>query len=89
MLEVPTFLRSLITEIVCQISRVDFPEKWPRLVQLLAENLQKATDFEQLVVSLGTLEQLVCRYRHEVRSDFLWREIIFVVQNVCFCFFFI
>ena len=72
-----------MTEIVCQVSRVDFPERWPRLVELLSENLQKATDFDQLVVSLGTLEQMVCRYRHEMRSDSLWREIIFVVQNVC------
>ena len=75
-------MRLLVTEIVCQVSKYDFPERWPRLVQLLAENLSKATDFDQLVVSLGTLEQMVSRYRHEMRSDSLWREIIFVVQNV-------
>uniref|UniRef100_A0A914KZT5 Exportin-2 n=2 Tax=Meloidogyne incognita group TaxID=654580 RepID=A0A914KZT5_MELIC len=82
MFQVPQFLRLLVTEIVCQVSKYDFPERWPRLVQLLAENLSKATDFDQLVVSLGTLEQMVSRYRHEMRSDSLWREIIFVVQNV-------
>jgi exportin-2 (importin alpha re-exporter) len=71
-----------MTEIVCQISRVDFPENWPRLIQVLAENLQKATDFDQLVVTLGTLEQLVNRYRHEMRSNRLWTEILLVVQNV-------
>jgi hypothetical protein len=71
-----------MTEIVCQISRVDFPEKWPRLLQVLAESLQKATEFDQLVVTLGTLEQLVSRYRHEMRSNRLWTEIILVVQNV-------
>ena len=71
-----------MTEIVCQISRVDFPEKWPRLIQVLTENLQTGTVFDQLVVTLGTLEQLVSRYRHEMRSNRLWSEIILVVQNV-------
>lgn len=71
-----------MTEIVCQISRVDFPEKWPRLIQVLTENLQTVTDFDQLGVTLGTLEQLVNRYRHEMRSNRLWSEIILVVTNV-------
>ena len=71
-----------MTEIVCQVSRFDFPEKWPRLIQLLAENLRTSTDFDQLVVTLSTLEQLVNRYRHEMRSNRLWSEILLVVQSV-------
>lgn len=78
----PSYLRPQMTEIVCQISKIDFPERWPQLIQLLSQHLQAATDFDQLVVSLGTLEQLVNRYRHEMRSNKLWTEIILVVNSV-------
>lgn len=38
--------------------------------------------FDQHVAALTILDQLVIRYRHEMRSDTLWTEIILVVNSV-------
>uniref|UniRef100_A0A914GU25 Exportin-2 n=1 Tax=Globodera rostochiensis TaxID=31243 RepID=A0A914GU25_GLORO len=82
MFQLPSYVRPQMIEIVCQISKVDFPDRWPQLIQLLSQHLQAATAFDQLSVSLGTLEQLISRYRHEMRSNKLWTEIILVVNTV-------
>ncbi|KAL3119789.1 hypothetical protein niasHT_010080 [Heterodera trifolii] len=80
--QLPSYVRPQMIEIVCQISKVDFPDRWPQVIQLIAHHLQAATDFDQLSVSLATLEQLINRYRHEMRSNKLWTEIILVVNTV-------
>ncbi|KAL3121788.1 hypothetical protein niasHT_002016 [Heterodera trifolii] len=82
MFQLPSYVRPQMIEIVCQISKVDFPDRWPQVIQLIAHHLQAATDFDQLSVSLATLEQLINRYRHEMRSNKLWTEIILVVNTV-------
>uniref|UniRef100_A0A183CBE8 tRNA-5-taurinomethyluridine 2-sulfurtransferase n=1 Tax=Globodera pallida TaxID=36090 RepID=A0A183CBE8_GLOPA len=61
MFQLPSYVRPQMIEIVCQISKVDFPDRWPQLIQLLSQHLQAATAFDQLSVSLGTLEQLISR----------------------------
>lgn len=79
--QVPAFLREQVSEIVCQISRIDFPEKWPQLKEVIAAQLGNFS-FDQHVAALTILDQLVIRYRHEMRSDTLWTEIILVVNSV-------
>ena len=67
---------------MCQIARYDFPKKWPRLIEVIGQNLTITGDFDKLVAALSTLEELVKRYRHEMKSDELYHEIIFVLKAV-------
>uniref|UniRef100_A0A915DYI5 Exportin-2 n=1 Tax=Ditylenchus dipsaci TaxID=166011 RepID=A0A915DYI5_9BILA len=80
--ELPTIYRRQMSATVCLIGKYDFPEKWPRLIEVIGECLTSAADFDKLVTALSTLEELVKRYRHEMKSNKLWTEINFVLKAV-------
>lgn len=74
--------RKQISQTVCLIGKSDFPVKWQAPVYVIAERLHEA-DMDKVLAALSTFDELVRRYRFETKSEDLWREIIFVLQNVC------
>lgn len=72
--------RKQISQTVCLIGKSDFPVKWQAPVYVIAERLHEA-DMDKVLAALSTFDELVRRYRFETKSEDLWREIIFVLQN--------
>lgn len=62
----------------------DFPEEWPDLITILAQNLT-GIDPDKLISTLYTLDELCKKYRYEVKSNRLWQELIIVLQAVSLC----
>lgn len=73
--------RKQISQTVCLIGKSDFPMKWQAPVYVIAERLHEA-DMDKVLAALSTFDELVRRYRHEAKSEALWKEIVFVLQNV-------
>ena len=82
MFEVASNYRRQISQTVCLIGKYDFPDNWPQLIEVIAQNLNFDTGSEKLVAALSTLEELVKRYRYEMKSDKLWLEILLVLNKV-------
>lgn len=59
----------------------DFPEEWPDLITILAQNLTEINP-EKLTSTLYTLDELCKKYRYEVKSTKLWQELVIVLQAV-------
>lgn len=72
--------RRQLSQSVCIIGEQDFPDKWPGLVKLLADQLD-GNDFDRIDAALSTIEQLVKHYRYEMKSAELFREIQTVLDT--------
>lgn len=81
MFEVPEAYQKQLSHAVCLMGKYDFPEKWPQLIQVLAKFLE-SDDLPKLFAALTTMDELVKRYRHELKNDKLWREIKYVLDIV-------
>lgn len=66
---------------VCVMGKHDFPEEWPDLITVLAQNLT-GIDLDKLTSTLYTLDELCKKYRYEVKSNRLWQELVIVLQAV-------
>lgn len=77
----PIPLRRQMSSTIFFMAKIDFPEKWPELIEKIRESLV-VTNFDKLNSALTTLEELTKRYKHEMRSDQLWREILLVLKMV-------
>lgn len=80
MLKSPEQIQKQLSDAISIIGREDFPDKWPNLIQELIEKFNSA-DFYVINGVLHTAHSLFKRYRHEFKSDRLWSEIKFVLDN--------
>uniref|UniRef100_A0A0K0FY09 Exportin-2 n=1 Tax=Strongyloides venezuelensis TaxID=75913 RepID=A0A0K0FY09_STRVS len=63
------------------IAKTDFPEQWQNLATVLSEALRGGIS-ESAKVSVISMDELFKRYRYEMKSEELWREIRYVL-TVC------
>ncbi|GIX82326.1 exportin-2 [Caerostris extrusa] len=80
MLRSPEQLQKQLSDAVSIIGREDFPEKWPNLIQEMISHFQSG-DFHAINGVLHTAHSLFKRYRFEFKSQKLWIEIKFVLDN--------
>ncbi|VDK45651.1 unnamed protein product [Gongylonema pulchrum] len=62
------------------MGKYDFPADWPDLITVLAQNLTVESD--KLLATLAALDELCRHFRHEMKSEKLWRELLIVLQAV-------
>ncbi|XP_054706218.1 exportin-2-like [Uloborus diversus] len=80
MLRSPEQIQRQLSDAVGIIGREDFPEKWPNLLQEMIVHFQGG-DFHSINGVLHTAHSLFKRYRYEFKSQPLWQEIKFVLDN--------
>jgi exportin-2 (importin alpha re-exporter) len=78
MLTSPEQIQRQLSDAISIISREDFPDKWPNLLPTMVEKL-KAGDFHIINGILRTAHSIFKRYRHEFKSNELWKEIKYVL----------
>ena len=78
MLTSPEQIQRQLSDGISIISREDFPEKWQDLLPQLVERL-KSGDFNIINGVLRTAHSIFKRYRHEFKSNELWKEIKYVL----------
>ncbi|KAL3998143.1 Cse1 family protein [Acanthocheilonema viteae] len=74
-------IQKQLSQVVCVMGKHDFPEEWPDLITILAQNLT-GIDPDKLTSTLYTLDELCKKYRYEVKSNRLWQELVIVLQAV-------
>uniref|UniRef100_H2YJL6 Exportin-2 n=1 Tax=Ciona savignyi TaxID=51511 RepID=H2YJL6_CIOSA len=80
MLTSPKQYQKQLSEAISIIGNLDFPEKWPSLLEDMNKKFQSG-DFHIINGVLQTAHSLFKRYRHEFRSDKLWTEIKHVLNT--------
>lgn len=80
MLQSPEQIQRQLSDAISIIGREDFPEKWPDLLQKMIAKFQSG-DFHVINGVLHTAHSLFKRYRFEFKSQELWTEIKFVLDN--------
>ncbi|CAL8069631.1 unnamed protein product [Orchesella dallaii] len=80
MLKSPENIQRQLSDAVSVIGREDFPKLWPDLLKELIEKFN-CDDFHIINGVLQTAHSLFKRYRFELKSEDLWREIKFVLDN--------
>lgn len=80
MLHSPAQYQKQLSEAISIIGREDFPEKWKNLLPDMVQKFQ-SNDFNIINGVLQTAHSLFKRYRHEFRSDQLWLEIKYVLNE--------
>ncbi|KAG7451472.1 importin alpha re-exporter [Guyanagaster necrorhizus] len=73
-------IRAQVAESVSLIAELDFPEKWPNLIDQLVSSLS-ATDYNINYGVLQTAHSIFNQWRAHVRSDQLFTEINFVFSK--------
>ena len=82
MLRSPESVQRQLSDAISVIGRHDFPVKWPSLLQELVDHMTTSEgDFRVINGVLRTAHSLFKKYRHEFKSEQLWQEIKFVLQN--------
>ncbi|EJW87827.1 hypothetical protein WUBG_01263 [Wuchereria bancrofti] len=74
-------IQKQLSQVVCVMGKHDFPEEWPDLITILAQNLT-GIDLDKLTSTLYTLDELCKKYRYEVKSNRLWQELVIVLQAI-------
>lgn len=82
MISCPDKIQVQIGEAVSHIASHDFPASWQGLMQDLVSRLSPS-DYKVNAGVLQTAHSIFKRYRHEFRSDELYREINFVIDQFC------
>ncbi|XP_046736247.1 exportin-2 [Diprion similis] len=80
MLHSPESIQKQLSDAVSIIGRHDFPEKWPELIDQMVEKFNTG-DFHVINGVLHTAHSLFKRYRYEFKSQSLWTEIKFVLDQ--------
>ncbi|XP_064625610.1 exportin-2-like [Lineus longissimus] len=80
MLRSPEQIQRQLSDAISIIGREDFPDKWPNLIQDMV-NYFASRDFHIINGILRTAHSIFKRYRHEFKSQALWTEIKFVLDN--------
>lgn len=82
MLRSPESVQRQLSDAISVIGRHDFPAKWPSLLQELVDHMTNSQgDFRVINGVLRTAHSLFKKYRHEFKSEQLWQEIKFVLDN--------
>eukprot|EP01083_Nonionella_stella_P081201 223562_1 len=81
MLSSPSLIAAQLSMAITTISKRDFPENWQGLIQEMVGKMSSG-DFGIICGVLKTCNSIFYRYQHETRSDTLWREIQFVIDNL-------
>jgi len=82
MMTAPQQLAKILCEAICIISKYDFPEGWPELIDLIVRAMQThAENVGPLMSILITLDGICQRYRYEMKSNMLWMEIKLVLDK--------
>jgi exportin-2 (importin alpha re-exporter) len=80
MLGAPRLVQKQLSEAMAIVCKFDFPQKWEQLLPHMINKL-KTNDFSQIARVLETLVPLFERYRYELKSDTLWKEISYVLKH--------
>lgn len=80
MLKSPEQVQKQLSDAISIIGREDFPSKWPDLISEMVGKFQTG-DFHVINGILRTAHSIFKRYRHEFKSQELWLEIKFVLDN--------
>ncbi|XP_024946747.1 exportin-2 isoform X2 [Cephus cinctus] len=80
MLHSPDSIQKQLSDAVSIIGRHDFPDKWPELIDQMVEKFNTG-DFHIINGVLHTAHSLFKRYRYEFKSQSLWTEIKFVLEQ--------
>lgn len=80
MLKSPEQIQKQLSDAISIIGREDFPDKWPDLLQEMVNKFSSG-DFHVIAGVLRTGHSIFKRYRHEFKSQALWTEIKFVLDN--------
>jgi len=80
MLKSPEQIQKQLSDGISIIGREDFPDKWPDLLGEMVSKLDSG-DFHIINGVLRTAHSIFKRYRHEFKSQALWTEIKFVLEN--------
>ncbi|KRZ84725.1 Exportin-2 [Trichinella sp. T8] len=73
-------VKKQLTEAICFIGKYDFPSNWKSLLDALVKCIESG-DLSIVNSALVTAEQLFRRYSTESKSEKLWREIKYVLDN--------
>ncbi|CAB3408856.1 unnamed protein product [Caenorhabditis bovis] len=68
-------IQDILSNALYLIAQRDFPLKWPELVPYLSQFLV-ADNFNHLVASLTSMEQIFRKFRYESKSNELWKELL-------------
>ncbi|XP_035826529.1 exportin-2 isoform X2 [Aplysia californica] len=80
MLKSPEQVQKQLSDAISIIGREDFPKKWPGLLTEMISKFETG-DFNVINGVLRTAHSIFKRYRHEFKSQELWEEIKFVLEN--------
>eukprot|EP00126_Sphaerothecum_destruens_P012952 Sdes_comp22157_c0_seq1m20674 len=80
MLSMPDNIQSQLSEVVTIICKQDFPQDWPNLLPQMVERLGSG-DFNVINGVLKTAHSIFKEYRHQFKSDNLFREIKYVLDG--------
>ncbi|XP_037068726.1 exportin-2-like [Pollicipes pollicipes] len=80
MLRSPEQVQRQLSDAISVIGRQDFPDRWPNLIGDLTARFGSG-DFHVINGILRTAHSLFERYRFEFKSNELWLEIKFVLDN--------
>ncbi|KAL4236748.1 Exportin-2 [Mactra antiquata] len=80
MLKSPEQIQKQLSDAISIVGREDFPAKWPNLISEMVEKFQSG-DLYVINGVLRTAHSIFKRYRHEFKSQELWTEIKFVLDN--------
>lgn len=80
MLHSPESIQKQLSDAVSIIGKHDFPQQWPELIDQMVEKFNTG-DFHVINGVLHTAHSLFKRYRYEFKSQALWTEIKFVLDQ--------
>jgi len=80
MLTSPPKIKAQLSHALSIISQADFPKKWDSLLPELVGNL-KGQDWNRIAGVLETADSIFHSYRYRVKSEELWQEVKYVLEN--------
>lgn len=81
MLTSPEAIQKQLSDAISIIGKTDFPMKWPELITQMVEKFSTG-DFHVINGVLQTAHSLFKKYRYEFKSNELWTEIKYVLENL-------
>lgn len=69
-----------LINVICSVSRYDFPEEWPELISDIVDKCN-SKDYRTINIAFEIAHSLFKRYRYEIASQRLWKEIQFVLNT--------
>lgn len=80
MLHAPSMIQKQLSDAISIIGKHDLLNKWPELFDQMIEKFNTG-DFHVINGVLHTAHSLFKRYRYEFKSEILWTEIKFVLDQ--------